>query len=112
MCIKSALQRHIAKFTNDGEDIARFLAETVQGKHADARFHHKLEAAKLLSRYGSSDDDSSRHSCGSRNPAGQGEGSGEGHSKFWGLIPTPEELATAKHKEEEQSPISPPHTRH
>ena len=112
MCIKSALQRHIAKFTNDGEDIARFLAETVQGKHADARYHHKLEAAKLLSRYGSSDDDSNRHSCGSRNPAGQDEGSGEGHSKFWGLIPTPEELATAKHKEDEQSPISPPHTRH
>ena len=94
MCIKSALQRHIAKFTNDGEDIARFLAETVQGKHADARYHHKLEAAKLLERYGSSDDDHSH----------------AGHSQFWGLIPTPEELAASR--EDEQSPLYPQSTRH
>ena len=67
MCIRNALQRHIAKFTNDGEDIARFLAETMQGKHHDAKYHHKLEAAKLLTRYGSTGDPS-RHSCGSRNP--------------------------------------------
>ena len=90
MCIKSALQRHIAKFTNDGEDIARFLAETVQGKHADARYHHKLEAAKLLERYGSSDENQPHE-----------------ESQFWGLIPTPEELATAKREEQEQSPLSP-----
>ncbi|MCY4579332.1 MAG: hypothetical protein OXD31_09800, partial [Chloroflexi bacterium] len=96
MCIKSALQRHIAKFTNDGEDIARFLAETVQGKHADARYHHKLEAAKLLERYGSSDNDHSH----------------AGHSQFWGLIPTPEELAIAKHQDDEQSPLYPQSARH
>ena len=94
MCIKSALQRHIAKFTNDGEDIARFLAETMQGKHVDARYHHKLEAAKLLERYGSSDDDHSN----------------DEHSQFWGLIPTPEELAASR--EDEQSPLSPQSTRH
>ena len=95
MCIKSALQRHIAKFTNDGEDIARFLAETMQGKHADARYHHKLEAAKLLERYGSSDDDHSHNE----------------HSQFWGLIPTPEELALSpsRHSCESRnpSPLSP-----
>ena len=100
MCIKSALQRHIAKFTNDGEDIARFLAETLQGKHADARYHHRLEAAKLLERYGSSDE--------SQPHAGH---SHEDQSQFWGLIPTPEELALSpsRHSCESRnpSPLSP-----
>ncbi len=100
MCIKSALQRHIAKFTNDGEDIARFLAETVQGKHADARYHHKFEAAKLLERYGSSDENQPH--------AGH---SHEDQSQFWGLIPTPEELALSpsRHSYEggNENPLSP-----
>ena len=77
MCIKSALQRHIAKLTNDGETVARFLVDTVEGKHIDAKYHHKLEAAKLLARYGSSCEDQPQ----------------EQESQFWGLIPTPEELA-------------------
>ena len=111
MCVTNNLQRHIRNLTGDGEVVARFLVDTVEGKHSDAKYHHKLEAAKLLSRY-CSPDDTLRHSCGSRNPAGQGEGHGEGHSQFWGLIPTPEELATAKHKEDEQSPLSPQSTRH
>ena len=79
MCNQNALQRHIAKFTNDGEEIARFLTETLQGKHSDAKYHHKLEAAKLLERYGTTDDDQSH----------------EETSQFWGLIPTPEELAAS-----------------
>ena len=89
MCNRNALQRHIAKFTNDGEEIARFLTETLQGKHPDAKYHHRLEAAKLLERYGTTGDDQSH----------------DDQSQFWGLIPTPEELAARK--EDEQSPLSP-----
>ena len=110
MCVTNNLQRHIRNLTGDGEVVARFLVDTVEGKHSDAKYHHKLEAVKLLSRYGSIGDDSDRHSCGSRNPAGQGEGRGYGHSQFWGLIPTPEELAAKK--EDQQSPLSSQSNRH
>ena len=89
MCITNNLQRHIRNLTNDGEAVARFLYDTMEGKHPDAKYHHKLEAAKLLERYNPSDDDTpnfwgliptpeelaaenNRHSCGSRNPEGQG----------------------------------------
>ena len=105
MCVTNNLQRHIRNLTGDGEVVARFLLDTMQGEHPDAKYHHKFEAAKLLARYGETGDSSIRHSCGSRNPAGQGEGNGEGNSQFWGLIPTPEELAARK--EDEQSPLSP-----
>ena len=111
MCITNALQQKIRKHTDNGDLIAQFLADTIRGEYTDAKYHHKLEAMKYLVRYGTTDD-SDRHSCESRNPAGRGEGHGEGHSQFWGLIPTPEELATAKHKEDEQSPLSPQSTRH
>ena len=76
MCAPSRLQQHIRNLTKDGEIVARFLVETVEGKHPDAKYHHKLEAAKLLERYGSTGDDEP--------------------SQFWGLIPTPEELAAEK----------------
>ena len=89
MCTKSKLQQHIRNLTGDGEVVARFLLDTVQGKHTDAKYHHKLEAAKLLARYGSSCEDQPQ----------------EQESQFWGLIPTPEELAARK--EDEQSPLSP-----
>ncbi len=85
MCVTSKLQQHIRNLTNDGEIVARFLVDTVAGKHHDAKYHHKLEAAKLLDRYGLTGDDEP--------------------SQFWGLIPTPEELAAAK--EADQSPLSP-----
>ena len=105
MCVTNNLQRHIRNLTGDGEVVARFLIDTLQGEHPDAKYHYKLEAAKLLARYGETGDSSIRHSCGSRNPAGQGEGHGDGHSQFWGLIPTPEELAAKR--EDQQSPLSP-----
>ncbi len=90
MCNRNALQRHIAKFTNDGEEIARFLTETLQGKHPDAKYHHKLEAAKLLARYHSACEDQPQ----------------EQESQFWGLIPTPEELAESpsRHSCESRNP--------
>ena len=90
MCIQTTLQRHIARRTNNGELIANFLADTVEGKHPDAKHHHKLEATKLLTRFGFPDTDPfvlslskdesasehnitpSRHSYENRNPQGQG----------------------------------------
>ena len=105
MRTKTALQQKIAALTNNGDDILRFLAETMRGEIPGAQACHRMEAARHLMRLDSSDD-TLRHSCGSRNPAGQGEGHGEGNSQFWGLIPTPEELAAAK-QEDQQSPLSP-----
>ena len=87
MCIKSKLQQHIRNLTGDGEVVARFLSDTVQGEHPDAKYHHKLEAAKLLVRYGSDQPESEE-------------------SQFWGLIPTPEELAEShsRHSCESRNP--------
>ncbi len=96
MCKTTPLQHKIQKRTGNGDLIANFLADTIEGKYPYAKYHHKLEAAKLLARYGETGNDPNRHSCESRNPAGQGEGHGESNSQFWGLIPTPEELAAAK----------------
>ena len=77
MCIKSRLQKHIRNLTNDGEAVAHFLVDTMEGKHTDAKYHHKLEAMKHLIRFGFSDDE---------------------QSHFWGLLPTPEELAAEKNR--------------
>ena len=76
MCKTTPLQHKIQKRTGNGDLIANFLADTVEGKYPDAKYHHKLEAAKLLARYGSDRPEPEE-------------------SQFWGLIPTPEELATA-----------------
>ena len=84
MCITNNLQRHIRNLTNDGEVVARFLVNTVEGKHPDAKYHHKLEATKHLIRFGFSDEE---------------------QSHFWGLIPTPEELAASK--DDDHSPPLP-----
>ena len=91
MCITNALQQNIRKHTDNGDLIAQFLADTIRGEYPDAKYHHKLEAMKYLVRYGTTGDDQSH----------------EETSQFWGLIPTPEELAIAKREEDEQSPLSP-----
>ncbi len=90
MCVTSRLQQHIRNLTKDGEIVARFLVETVEGKHKDAKYHHKLEAAKLLERFGSTGDDPSH----------------EEKSHFWGLIPTPEELAQRQDSQTENSELN------
>ena len=77
MCITNALQQKIRKHTDNGDLIAQFLADTIRGEYPDAKYHHKFEAAKLLTRYDSSEQPDRQE------------------SQFWGLIPTPEELATA-----------------
>ena len=57
--------------------IAMFLVDTMQGRHTDAKFNHRLEAAKHLIRYGFPDADCEttpdRLSRAGGNPAGQGE---------------------------------------
>ena len=91
MCVTSRLQQHIRNLTNDGEVVARFLVDTVQGNTPGAKPCHQLEAMKHIVRFGFTED-TNRHSRAGGNP----EGRGEGRSYFWGLIPTPEELAAEK----------------
>ena len=62
----------IKSLTNDGHTIAQFLVNTMEGQTDGVKVHHRLDAAKQLIKYGFSEED----------------------SDFWGLIPTPEELAS------------------
>ena len=77
MCIPTKLQQNIISFTKDGEHVARFLTETMQGRHTDAKFNHRLEAAKHLIKFGFRDTDcetaADRLSRAGGNPEGQGE---------------------------------------
>ena len=57
MCIPTKLQQNIISFTKDGERIARFLTETMQGETPGVKVNHRLEAAKHLIRYGFPDAD-------------------------------------------------------
>ena len=57
MCIPTKLQQNIISFTRDGERIARFLTETMQGETPGVKVNHRLEAAKHLIRYGFPDAD-------------------------------------------------------
>ena len=105
MCNSNSLQQHIRRLTNDGEVVARFLTETVQGKTPGAKACHQVKAMEYLVRFGLTDQPATpdRHSCESRNP--------QEYDKFWGLIPTPEELALNKKDEEEDTnpahPVNP-----
>ena len=77
MCIPTKLQQNIISFTKDGEHVARFLTETMQGRHTDAKFNHRLEAAKHLIKYGFTDTEckttSDRLSRAGGNLEGQGD---------------------------------------
>ena len=77
MCIPTKLQQNIIDRTREGDAIAKFLFDTMQGQHTDAKFNHRLEAAKHLSRYGFPNADcrttSDRLSRAGGNPEGQGE---------------------------------------
>ena len=52
MCIPTKLQQNIISFTRDGERIARFLTETMQGETPGVKVNHRMEAAKHLIKYG------------------------------------------------------------
>ena len=76
MCNLNALQQKIFDRTKEGDTIAKFLVDTMQGQHTDAKFNHRLEAAKHLIKYGFTDTDcettSDRLSRAGGNPEGQG----------------------------------------
>ena len=76
MCIPTKLQQNIISFTKDGERIARFLTETMQGETPGVKVNHRLEAAKHLIRYGFPDTEcettSDRLSRAGGNPERQG----------------------------------------
>ena len=76
MCITTKLQQNIVDRTREGDKIAAFLVDTMQGQHTDAKFNHRLEAAKHLIKYGFTDTDcdtiSARLSRAGGNPEGQG----------------------------------------
>ena len=52
MCIPTKLQQNIISFTKDGERIARFLTETMQGETLGVKVNHRMDAAKQLIKYG------------------------------------------------------------
>ena len=56
MCIPTKLQQNIISFTKDGEHIARFLTETMQGETPGVKVCHRMDAAKHLIRYGFPDE--------------------------------------------------------
>ena len=76
MCIPTKLQQNIISFTKDGERIAHFLTETMQGETPGVKVNHRLEAAKHLIRYGFPDTEcettSDRLSRAGGNPERQG----------------------------------------
>ena len=77
MCNQNTLQLRIATFTKDGEDIARFLADTLNGETPGVKVNHRLEAAKQLIKHGFPNDQAAildRLSRAGGNPEGQGEG--------------------------------------
>ena len=57
MCIPNSIQHKIHKRTGNGDMIAIFLVDTMQGQHTDAKFNHRMEAAKHLFKYGFTDTD-------------------------------------------------------
>ncbi len=77
MCIPNSIQHKIHKRTGNGDMIAIFLVDTMQGQHTDAKFNHRLEAAKHLIKYGFTDTEcdtiSDRLSRAGGNPEGQGD---------------------------------------
>ena len=57
MCIPTKLQQNIIDRTREGDTIAAFLVDTMQGQHTDAKFNHRMDAAKHLIKYGFPDTD-------------------------------------------------------
>ena len=81
MCITTKLQQNIIDRTREGDKIAKFLVDTMQGQHTDAKFNHRLEAAKHLIKYGFPDAEcdttSDRLSRAGGNPVGEEQGGDE-----------------------------------
>ena len=52
MCIQTTLQQKIAEITGNGETIVRYLADTMQSESYAVKTCHKLDAARMLAKYG------------------------------------------------------------
>ncbi len=76
MCIQTKLQQKIAELTNDGEDILRFLAETMRGETPGVKTCHRLEASRQLTRLNALND----HTTDNTPSPLTGEGWGGGES--------------------------------
>ena len=61
MCIQNTLQSKIAELTQNGETIAVFLADTLQGASPAIKVCHQLDAARMLTRYGFPQQDNIVH---------------------------------------------------
>ena len=81
MCIPTKLQQNIIDRTREGDSIAAFLVDTMQGQHTDAKFNHRLEATKHLIKYGFTNTDcettSDRLSRAGGNPVEEEQGGDE-----------------------------------
>ena len=77
MCITTKLQQNIIDRTREGDTIAAFLVDTMQGETPGTKVNHRLEAAKHLIKYGFPDANcettSDRLSHAGGNPEGQGD---------------------------------------
>ena len=77
MCIPTKLQQNIIDRTNEGDTIAAFLVDTMQGETPDVKVNHRMDAAKQLIKYGFTDTEckttSDRLSRAGGNPEGQGD---------------------------------------
>ena len=84
MCITTKLQQNIIDRTREGDTIAAFLVDTMQGETPGTKVNHRLEAAKHLIRYGftntNCESTSDRLSRAGGNPEGQGGGETPVHS--------------------------------
>ena len=77
MCIPTKLQQNIIGRTNEGDKIAAFLVDTMQGETPGVKVNHRMDAAKQLIKYGFTDTEckttSDRLSRAGGNPERQGE---------------------------------------
>ena len=77
MCNLNALQQKIFDRTKEGDTIAKFLVDTMQGETPGVKVNHRLEAAKHLIKYGFPDTNcestSVRLSRAGGNPERQGD---------------------------------------
>ena len=81
MCIPTKLQQNIIDRTEEGDKIAKFLVDTMQGETPGVKVCHRMEATKHLIKYGFPDTDcettSDRLSRAGGNPVEEEQGGDE-----------------------------------
>ena len=80
MCIKTPLQQKIIDRTNDGDQIAAFLVDTMNGQTPGVKVCHRMDAAKQLTKYGFPNERAAiidRHSRAGGNPVEEEQGGDE-----------------------------------